>query len=59
MHEGPYQELSRTYNALFGVWFPSSRYQLGDPPALEFYLNDPNSTEPEDLLTEVCMRIRE
>jgi AraC family transcriptional regulator len=57
LHEGPYQKLSETYAALFGRWFADQDIEPGDPPCLEFYLNDPNETEPEDLLTEVCVRI--
>ena len=34
------------------AWFDPER-------SLEFYLNNPDSTEPEDLLTEVCVRITE
>lgn len=58
LHEGAYGRLNETYAALLGGWFPDHACEPGDPPSLEFYLNDPNSTEAEDLLTEVCMPIR-
>ena len=48
-----------TFAALFGRWFPEQGLVPGDPPCLEFYLNDPQSTEPEELLTEVCVRLDE
>ena len=59
LHEGPYNKLGETYAALFGRWFPANSFEPAPPPCLEFYLNDPDSTEPEDLLTEVCVRIRD
>jgi len=58
LHEGPYDKLGDTYSALFGRWLAASKHEPDDPPSLEFYLNEPDSTEPEDLLTEVCIRIR-
>lgn len=57
LHEGPYARLGDTYAALFGRWFPEQELAPGDPPCLEFYLDDPETTDPEDLLTEVCVRI--
>ncbi|USN98864.1 MAG: AraC family transcriptional regulator [Phycisphaeraceae bacterium] len=58
LHEGAYGGLGATYAALMGRWFPSSGSEPGEAPSLEFYLNDPNTTDEEDLLTEVCMPIR-
>ena len=31
--------------------------QLGDPPSIEVYLNDPRKTAPADLVTEVWMPV--
>ena len=52
-HEGPYEGLSQTYAALFGQWLPSSGRELRSEPSLEFYFNDPDGTDPEDLLTDI------
>ena len=52
-HEGPYERLSQTYAALFGQWLPHSGRELRSQPSLEFYLNDPEGTDPEDLLTDI------
>jgi AraC family transcriptional regulator len=52
-HIGPYDRLNQTYAELFGRWLPSSGRELRSEPSLEFYLNDPESTEPEDLLTDI------
>ncbi|MCZ6794322.1 MAG: AraC family transcriptional regulator [Planctomycetota bacterium] len=52
-HSGPYDDLGNTYASLFGQWMPASGREPRSAPCLEVYLNDPGSTEPEDLLTEV------
>ena len=52
-HIGPYEKLSQTYAALFGQWLPQSGRELRSEPCLEFYLNDPEGTEPEELLTDI------
>ena len=53
IHEGPYERLNETYAWLFGQWLPQTSYDLRSEPSLEFYLNDPNNTEPDDLLTDI------
>ena len=50
-HKGPYSELSKTYRSLYGGWLPQSGHRLRDVPAFEQYLNSPQNTRPEDLLT--------
>ena len=54
-HFGPYNKLGLTYNKLFGQWLLQSDRRLRSEPCLEFYLNDPDGTEPQDLLTDVCL----
>ncbi len=56
-HNGPYEKLSETYAALCGQWAPRSGEELRSAPCLEEYLNDPGSTVPEDLLTDVFVPI--
>lgn len=53
VHKGPYEKLSETYAYLCGVWAPEAGRALQSEPSLEFYLNDPQQTPPEELLTEV------
>ncbi len=53
-HTSPYDTLGQTYAKLFGQWLPHSGRELRSEPSLEFYLNDPESTDPEDLLTGIC-----
>jgi AraC family transcriptional regulator len=52
-HKGPYETLGRTYRALFGGWLPQSGRELRDAPAFELYLNSPQTTRPEELLTVI------
>ena len=52
-HMGPYERLSETYAALYGQWLPKSGRELRSEPSLEFYINTPDGTDPEDLLTDI------
>ncbi|WP_027175796.1 AraC family transcriptional regulator [Desulfovibrio aminophilus] len=52
-HRGPYENLEKTYAALMGGWLPQSGRMLRDAPGFEIYRNDPKSTAPEDLVTEL------
>ena len=52
-HFGPYQNLGDTYTRLLGQWLSRSGRELRSAPCFEVYLNDPQSTEPEDLLTDI------
>jgi AraC family transcriptional regulator len=51
MHKGPYEGLGRAYQALLGGWLPQSGRELRDAPCFEVYLNSPQTSRPEDLLT--------
>jgi len=52
-HFGPYDTLGETYARLMGQWLPRSGREMRSTPCFEVYLNDPNSTAPEDLLTDI------
>ena len=52
-HFGPYHRLSETYASLYGQWLPRSGRECRSAPSLEFYLTDPENTEPEDLVTDI------
>jgi AraC family transcriptional regulator len=52
-HLGPYENLNQTYARLFGQWLPASGRELRSEPSLEVYLNAPESTDPEDLVTDI------
>lgn len=55
VHHGPYQNLAETYAGLCGQWLPTSGRELKSAPGIEVYLNDPNTTAPADLVTEIYM----
>jgi len=52
-HQGPYHTLGETYSRLFGQWLPRSGRTSLSAPCHEVYLNDPEGTEPAELLTEI------
>ncbi len=52
-HFGPYSKLGQSYNKLLGQWLPRSGRELRSSPCFEVYLNSPENTEPEDLITDL------
>ena len=57
-HQGAYNKLGDTYAALLGQWLPRSGRELASSPCFEVYLNSPESTAPEDLLTDIYAPLR-
>lgn len=57
-HIGPYDTILNTYLALIGGWVPTTDYELCDEAVVEFYLDDPRTTPPEQLRTELWIRLR-
>jgi AraC family transcriptional regulator len=55
VHRGPYSGIGDTYARLCGQWAPSAGRELCPLPAFEVYLNNPQTTAPADLLTELCL----
>lgn len=55
IHQGPYNEVSSAYQALT-AWIQVNGYEVRGP-AEEVYLNDPASTAPQELLTEVRLPV--
>lgn len=59
-HVGPYERLGETYSQLLGQWMPAKDLQpSADRPCLEFYRNDPQSTPPAELETEIFVPIED
>ncbi len=54
-HKGPYAELHKAYDWLFGTWLPQSGEEPADRPCFEEYLNSPRDLPPEEWLTEICL----
>ncbi len=53
LHKGPYEGLEMSYSQLYGQWLPASGRAAALRPPHEVYLNHPDSTPPEELLTEI------
>lgn len=56
-HKGPYEQLNSSYNYIYGPWLAESKVELRNEPCLENYLNAPEKTKPEKLLTEIMIPI--
>ncbi|MBN2588983.1 MAG: AraC family transcriptional regulator [Sedimentisphaerales bacterium] len=57
-HFGPYEKLGETYSKLYGQWLVQSDREYRSEPGMEFYLNAPDNTEPEDLVTDICIPLK-
>lgn len=56
LHQGSYEKLGQTYDAIFSSWLPERGEQLRDVPVFEEYLNrDPRRTKPENLRTLIYL----
>jgi AraC family transcriptional regulator len=58
-HTGPYENISKTYDQIYLNWLPDSGYELRDAPPLEFYLNDPDRTKPQNLKTDIYVPVKQ
>jgi AraC family transcriptional regulator len=52
-HQGPLENLLKSYQAIFGEWAPKSGRVIKAGPGYEVYLNDPNTTPPEKILIDI------
>ena len=57
-HKGPYEKFINSYNYIYGRWLPENGIVLRDVPGFEKYLNTPQKTKPEKLLTEIWVPIQ-
>lgn len=57
-HQGPYEGLEETYKAIMGQWAPTSGREFRDTPCFEVYRNDPASTPPAQLLTDIHIPLK-
>jgi AraC family transcriptional regulator len=53
--KGPYAEIEAAYAWMYGTWLPQSGQEPANLPGLEEYLNDPRTTPPADLLTDIIL----
>lgn len=57
--KGPYTGLEAAYKWLYGSWLAQSGETPAHAPCWESYLNAPQDTAPEDLLTEIHLPLAE
>lgn len=54
-YKGPYAELGGVYRWIYSVWLPNSGEEPADRAVFEEYLNNPATTSPRDLLTNIYL----
>ena len=54
-HIGPYTGLGDKWNAFMGQWLPKSGNRLGEGTVFEVYRNDPQTTPPAELHTDLFL----
>ncbi|MCK4608250.1 MAG: GyrI-like domain-containing protein [Gammaproteobacteria bacterium] len=57
-HVGPYEKLPEIYTTLCGQWLPQNGYEMRFDPVFDIYKNDPNTTPPEKLETEIYIPVK-
>ncbi len=57
-HSGPYATLGSAYDWLYGKWLPQSGEEPRDAPPIELYVNDPRTTAPEQLRTDIRLPLK-
>jgi len=57
-HHGPFSGLHAAYGYFFGVWLPQSGREPADQPVHEIYVKTPPEATPEDLVTDICLRLK-
>jgi DNA gyrase inhibitor GyrI len=53
VYKFPSTERAMKKVTLCGQWAPRNGYELRSAPCFEEYLNEPGSTAPEDLITDI------
>src|SRR4051812_24047433 len=56
IHKGSYEGLPATWNSLKDEWLQGSGHRMAHP-SYEIYTNTPMTVPPEQLVTEIYMRI--
>jgi len=56
--KGSYNNLLPSYGYIFGRWMQENKVEFSDEPAFEKYLNSPDVTPEEDLLTEIWVKLK-
>jgi len=56
-HIGPYETLSKSWQAIYGQWLPASGQQLRPAAPFERYENEPGEVPAEQLITDIHVPI--
>jgi effector-binding domain-containing protein len=56
IHKGPYEKIAEGYEAILS--YVQEKDYVITGPMMDLYLNDPNSTEPEEIMTEIQIPIK-
>lgn len=57
IYKGSYEHLQAVYDTIYGKYLPEMECTIRDEASAERYLNDPCTTAPEDLLTEIYIPV--
>lgn len=57
-HVGPYADLPKAYQWLYGTWLPQNGEEQADAPLIEEYLNDARAVPPSELRTKIWLPLR-
>lgn len=57
-HRGSYKGLADSYCWLYGEWLATSGREFANRPPFEIYVNNPNETPEEELITEICVLLQ-
>jgi AraC family transcriptional regulator len=58
-HRGPYELLHHSWSSLYEGLRPHSNFILRNAPCIEIYHNDPQTTPPERLITDIYAPVEE
>ena len=57
-HRGSYTGLADSYGWLYGDWLCTSAREFANRPPFEIYVNNPNDTPEEELITEIRVLLK-
>lgn len=57
-HKGPYADMHKAYQWLYGEWLPQSGREVRDTVRFEEYVNNPRDAAPTELLTDIYLPLK-
>jgi len=57
--KGPYSGMPDAFRRIWHEWLPANGEVGGSGPCIEIYVNDAAEVPPEDLLTELCVPLKD